>query len=80
MQFINHLVEQLEQDAELLAQIKANSFEIAKYGKLPDAVKKAIIRALSSYHNLADLLLKNSDKSFEQVLEMVYHLIKTKLQ
>ncbi|OOS01428.1 restriction endonuclease [Canicola haemoglobinophilus] len=80
VQFINHLVEQLEQDAELLAQIKANSFEIAKYGKLPDAVKKAIIRALSSYHNLADLLLKNSDKSFEQVLEMVYHLIKTKLQ
>ena len=78
VQFVNHLVEQLQQDEELLAQIRNNPFTIAKKGKLPDAVKMAIIRAFNSYHNLAELLLKNSDKSFEQVLEMIYLAIKNK--
>ncbi|HDR1845035.1 TPA: type I restriction endonuclease subunit R [Pasteurella multocida] len=80
IQFINHLIEQLEQDEELIAQIKANSFIIAKQGKLPDAVKKAIIRTLSSYKNLAELLLQNSERSFEQVLEMIYQAIKQRVE
>lgn len=78
VQFINHLIEQLEKDEEVLAQIKSNSFDIAKQGKLPKAVEKAIIQALGSYQKLAELLLKNSETSFKQVLEMIYHMIKTK--
>ena len=79
VQFINHLVEQLSQDEELLAQIRNNPFSIAKQGKLPESVKMAIIRALNSYRNLAELLLKNSDTSFEQVLEMIYQVMRKKI-
>lgn len=76
LQFINHILEQLKQDDELLAQIMNNPFSIAKRGKLPDAVRMAVIRAINSYHNLAELLLKNSEQSFEQVLEMIYKAVK----
>lgn len=79
VQFINHLVEQLSKDEELLAQIRNNPLSIAKQGKLPESVKMAIIRALNSYHNLAELLLKNSDTSFEQVLEMIYQVMRKKM-
>lgn len=75
--YINHLTTILRKNDTVMAQIENNPKEIAMQGNLPSAAKSAIMQALSSHQKLSGLLLKDSDQALDNVIFILYQLLKS---
>lgn len=74
--YINHLVTILRKNDVVMAQIENNPKSTALQGNLPTAAKGAIIQALTSHQELSSLLLKTDDQAMDNVIKVLYTLLK----
>lgn len=74
--YINHLATILRKNDVVMAQIENNPKSTALQGNLPTAAKGAIIQALTSHQELSSLLLKTDDQAMDNVIKVLYTLLK----
>lgn len=74
--YINHLATILRNNDIVMAQIENNPESTALQGNLPSATKGAIIQALTSHQDLSALLLKTDDQAMQNVVRVLYQLLK----
>jgi type I restriction enzyme R subunit len=74
--YINHLATILRKNDVVMAQIENNPKSTALQGNLPTAAKGAIIQALTSHQELSSLLLKTDNQAMDNVIKVLYTLLK----
>mgnify|MGYP001440902665 FL=1 len=74
--YINHLATILRKNDVVMAQIENNPKSTALQGNLPTAAKGALIQALTSHQELSSLLLKTDDQAMDNVIKVLYTLLK----
>lgn len=74
--FANQVAAITQESDVVMAQIENNSREQAMKGNLPNAVQKAVVRALSSHQQLATILLKSDAQAMKTFIDLIYEIDK----
>lgn len=74
--FVNHLADITREDENTMAQIANNPRDVAMNGNIKGVVQAAVVRAMQSHQELAELLLRQDQQAMAPLTALIYDLVK----